>query len=801
MSNSARKFGTAPVFFTAISTILGAVMFLRFGFAVGQVGLLGTILIILIGHAVTIPTAMAIAEIATNQKVEGGGEYYIISRSFGLVIGSSIGIALYFSQAISVAFYIIAFAEAFTPLLDFLQANYTFHPAVAWLLEQKQTVSIPALILLTVIVLAKGADLGVKTLYFVVATLFIALIAFFAGQTEYGRTHSLDPFANIQNVQEEARAAGTGALPDTVARFGQPAPDEAAPSSNPNIEELRPAPPATAAGGAALPIAALSFFSVFAIIFPAFTGMTAGVGLSGDLKNPGKSIPLGTLAGTLTGMIVYLFIAYKLASSASPEDLADTSRLVMGEIAWQGWWLIPVGLAAATISSAIGSILVAPRTLQAIARDQLIPSRVVNYWLSRGRGKNDEPFNATVVTVGLAFVFIMMGGLDAVAEIISMFFMVTYGSLCLISFLQHFAADPSYRPTFRSRWYISLFGAIACFGLMFFMNAGYAIMALLFMVGIYVLVSRFNPDKKNIAIIFQGVIFQISRQLQVFLQKADKEQTGSWRPSAVCISEHSFDRLAAFDMLRWIAQRYGFGTYIHKINGYLSRSTYQEATASKDRLIKMAEASHSNIYIDTLISPSYTSAVAQVIQLPGISGTENNLLLVEFSKMQPQNLEDIVDNFKLIKSVDFDLAILGSTERGYGLKQSIHIWITSNDYENANLMILLGYIILGHREWGQGYIKIFAIYPEDTCDLERNRLFSLIEAGQLPISQHNIEVIPRKQDIDPTSIICEKSKDADLTIVGFRDGPLKHQGAALFKGYEGIGNTLFVNAAAQIRIK
>lgn len=800
MSTQARKFGTAPVFFTAISTILGAVMFLRFGFAVGQVGFVGTLFIIMIGHAVTIPTAMAIAEIATNQKVEGGGEYYIISRSFGLVIGSSIGIALYFSQAISVAFYIIAFAEAFAALFEFLREQYHLHPALEWLLQRKQTVSIPALFALTAIVLIKGADLGVKTLYVVVATLFVALIAFFAGQTEYGQTHDLQPFHSVQSTQEAAPmqvqpAVDSATLPFAVDTAG------AAAMPNPNQPVIEPAPPQRAQPDTSSPVEALSFFTVFAIIFPAFTGMTAGVGLSGDLKNPSRSIPLGTLAGTLCGMVVYLFIAYKLATSASPEHLADTSRLVMADIAWQGWWLIPVGLAAATISSAIGSILVAPRTLQAIARDQLLPSSAVNYWLSRGKGKNDEPFNATVITVAVAFLFIMMGGLDAVAEIISMFFMVTYGSLCLISFLQHFAADPSYRPTFRSRWYISLFGAVACFGLMFFMNPGYAFLALIFMVGIYVLVSRFNPEKKNLAIIFQGVIFQISRQLQVFLQKTDKEQTGSWRPSVVCISQHSFDRLAAFDMLRWLSQRYGFGTYIHKINGYLSRSTHQEALLAKDRLIKMAEASDSNIYIDTLISPSYTSAVAQVIQLPGISGTENNLLLVEFSKQQPDNLADIVDNFKLIKSVAFDLVILGSTERGFGLKQSIHIWITSNDYENGNLMILLGYIILGHREWSRGHIKIFAIYPEETTEQERERLFSLIEAGQLPISPNNIEVIPRKQDISPVTIINEKSRDADLTIIGFRDGLVKHQGVELFAGYEQVGNMLFVNAASQIRIK
>jgi amino acid transporter len=440
MENSAaKKFGTAPVFFTAISTILGAIMFLRFGFAVGNLGLAGTIAIIVIGHAVTIPTAMAIAEIATNSKVEGGGEYYIISRSFGLVIGSTIGVALYLSQAISVAFYIMAFTEAFTPLFDFLLIKYKFMPWAEWLLLQKQTVAIPALFVLTVIVLWKGAALGVKMLYFVVATLTVAMIAFFLG----------------------------GPITETTAVITE------APVSN------------------------VSLFTVFAIIFPAFTGMTAGVGLSGDLKDPGRSIPLGTLSATLIGMIVYVFIAIKLDNSASSAALSDTSRLVMSDIAIQGWWLIPLGLAAATISSALGSILVAPRTLQAIARDNVIPSKFVNNWLSIGRGNSDEPFNATLVTVVLSIVFIMLGALNAVAEIISMFFMVTYGSLCLISFLQHFAGDPAYRPRFKSKWFISLFGAIACFGLMFFMNAAYAATSILFILGLYLIINYSNKDKKN----------------------------------------------------------------------------------------------------------------------------------------------------------------------------------------------------------------------------------------------------------------------------------------------------------------
>jgi len=215
----------------------------------------------------------------------------------------------------------------------------------------------------------------------------------------------------------------------------------------------------------------------------------------------------------------------------------------------------------------------------------------------------------------------------------------------------------------------------------------------------------------------------------------------------------------------------------------------------------MAETSNSKVYIDTLISPSYTSAIAQVIQLPGISGTENNLLLFEYSKHKPDNIGNIVDNFKLINSVDFDVILLGSTERGFGFNREIHIWITASDYDNANLMILLGYIIIGHRDWRGSFIKIFAIYPEATCEVERKRLFDLIEDGQLPISYNNIEVIPRKEDVDTRSIIMEKSKDADLTILGFRSESIKHQGAALFEGYEEIGNTLFVNASREKTIK
>ena len=155
----------------------------RLGNAVGHVGFIGALGIILLGHAVTIPTALAVAEIATNKKVEGGGDYYVISRSFGLNIGAAIGIALYLSQAISIAFYIIAFAEAFAPFGAHLNENYNLG-AIGSLLEKKKAIGLGAMSFLTALMLTKGANIGIKALYGVAAILFLSLTIFFMGESQ-----------------------------------------------------------------------------------------------------------------------------------------------------------------------------------------------------------------------------------------------------------------------------------------------------------------------------------------------------------------------------------------------------------------------------------------------------------------------------------------------------------------------------------------------------------------------------------------------------------------------------------------
>jgi amino acid transporter len=733
-----KRFSTLPVFFTAISTILGAILFLRFGFAVGTLGFWGVLLLIITGHALTIPTAFALSELATNKRVEGGGEYFVISRSFGLNIGATIGIALYLSQAISVAFYIIAFTEAFEFIFNYFSNSLNIN-------LPRQVISIPFMLVLGFIILRKGANTGVKMLYIVVAILAISLILFFLGKTEYRAvTGNRIPVDDIRNMK--------------------------------------------------------NFFMVFAIVFPAFTGMTAGVGLSGDLKNPSKSIPRGTIIATMTGLLIYVAVIYKLTTSASPEDML-VNQLIMSKIAVLGVVIIPLGLAASTLSSAIGSFMVAPRTLQALALDSSFPLKGINRWLSLGRKSDSEPANATLVTFIIAMIFVTMGSVNAVAEIISMFFLVTYGSLCLISFLNHFGSSPSYRPSFRSKWYLSLLGFLIAIWVMFKINAPYAMGSLVIMTFIYLYINYYHREREGLESLFANALFQINRNLQVYLQRSEsKKKAKEWRPSAICISKYTFARGRALQLLNWISYRYGFGTYLHRIDGYYSRATCQQASEELSKLIEMYDTTDNHVYVDTLISPSYTSALAQAIQVPGISGMENNMVIFEYDKENPENLSEIIENTGLTKAGNFDICLLATSRKEMKFKNGIHIWIDNDEPENSSLLILLSFIILGHPDWKKANIKVFETCNPGEYKETRIKITELVKTGRLPITDKNIEIITEEPEMTVKSLINEKSASAALVMIGFSIKGLKHNWESVLNGYDELGTILFVNSHNQKEI-
>ncbi len=240
--------------------------------------------------------------------------------------------------------------------------------------------------------------------------------------------------------------------------------------------------------------------------------------------------------------------------------------------------------------------------------------------------------------------------------------------------------------------------------------------------------------------------------------------------------------------------------YIHYFEGYLSRRTHAEARALLARLVHLADITDGNVYVDTLVSPSYTSAVAQLVQVPGIGGRENNMILLEFPKDNLEELAHIVENLPMVMATEFDVCILASSPRGFGYLREIHIWLRPGDYEHAGLMILLAYVILGHPEWSRGAIKVFAMCPESEMVPQQERLLSLIRDGRVPITPQNVEFVPQASDVDRGNCIVSKSADADLTVFGFTLPHLKHAGAKLLTGLDKLGNVLFVTTSHEIEL-
>jgi len=313
-----KKFGAfAGVFTPSILTILGVIMYMRLGWVVGNAGLLGTIIIIIIAHVIAITTGLSVSSVATDKKIGAGGIYYVLSRSMGIPIGGSIGIALYVGTAFSIALYLIGFAESFNGYFGFGMSVNDF----------RLTGTI-ALVSITVLALI-STSVALKAQFFILAAIIISLVSIFFGTTEFA--------------------------PESVPLF-------------------------SSEGAVPLEV-------VFAIFFPAVTGFTAGIAMSGDLEDPKKSIPSGTLMAIGVGLIVYLSLAIYMAYTINPEVLKTDYNILMKMALFAP--AVVAGIWGATLSSALGGILGGPRILQAMSIDKVTPKI-----FGKGKGVNNEPVNA-----------------------------------------------------------------------------------------------------------------------------------------------------------------------------------------------------------------------------------------------------------------------------------------------------------------------------------------------------------------------------------------------------------------------
>jgi amino acid transporter len=358
----ARKFGTfGGVFTPSTLTILGVILFLRYDTVIGNAGLLGGLLVLVVAKLFTTITTFSLSSIATNMKVEGGGSYYLISRSLGVEFGGVIAVFFYIAMALSVAMYVVGFTEALIFAFPALELSFTMIATIT---------NIVVFVFVYI-----GAGWTIRLQYFILAIVLLAI-----GSFSYGAWNNTSMDILSQNLY-------------------------------PNWTDNH------------------TLLTIFALFFPAVTGIQAGVNMSGDLKDPSRSIPRGTFAAIVFTFIIYAGIAVLMASSTARETMTGNT-IVMADLAVYAP-LVYAGVIAATLSSALGSMMGAPRVLQAFGKDNLF--KKLKYF-ALGSGISNEPRRAIVFTFLITQIGVLMGNLDTIAPVITMFFLLTYGTINLASF-------------------------------------------------------------------------------------------------------------------------------------------------------------------------------------------------------------------------------------------------------------------------------------------------------------------------------------------------------------------------------
>ena len=410
-----KKFGTfVGVFLPSILTVLGLIMYLRFGWVVGNLGLPLTVLTVIIANVITFITGLSAAAIATNIKVGVGGVYYLISRSLGLETGGAIGIAFYISRTLSITFYAFGLAESML----------IFWPAELWGAMPSYAIPLLTAIIIVLITLASGksADLVLKIQIPMLILVSLSILALIVGV-----------FMGDLRMPEWS-------------------------------PEYRTVP---SDGG---------FWIIFAVFFPGVTGFLAGIAMSGDLKTPGESIKDGTINSVIVGLLVYLLIPILLSISALlPFDkMAQESFGLRSwtEVAFLGGLFVYPAAWGALLSSAIGSVLSGPRILQSLSMDGLAPK-----FLSR-LSKTGQPTIATWITGAIAVTAVLLGELNTVAKFVTVLFLTLYVIINIVAVIEKLVAEPSYRPKVNIAWYWSLLGAIGSLYVMYLISPVALVVAL-----------------------------------------------------------------------------------------------------------------------------------------------------------------------------------------------------------------------------------------------------------------------------------------------------------------------------------
>ena len=682
-TTESKKLGTfGGVFTPSILTILGVIMYLRFGWVVANVGLLGTMAIITISTSITFLTGLSIASIATDQKVKTGGAYFMISRTLGIESGGAVGIPLYLAQTLSVSLYTLGFAESFAAVFPYLSETAT---------------ALIVTVLIGVIAMT-SASIAIKTQYFILTAILISLISLIFGSP-------------IESAE--------------INRWVLPPPG----SEN--------------------------FWRVFAVFFPAVTGIMAGVSMSGDLENPSRSIPIGTLLAIGTGYLIYMGVSFILASRADLESL-QFDPLIMRKISFWGDAIL-LGVWGATLSSALGSILGAPRVLQAMAKDKVLP-RYLRF-LSRGTGGDDTPRIGTIFSLIVALVAVYFGNLNMIAPILTMFFLTTYGVLNMASAIENFLGNPSFRPTFKVSWVFSLLGALGCIGVMLLINPLATLVAVIFIILIFIWLEK-QQLRTSWSDVRQGMWKSMTRASLLKIKKEDNPK--SWFPHLLIMSGAPTSRWYLIALSHSLIRSRGLmtvATVIPPNSINLERQQSMEANIREFLLNKGI-----NCLVRIVSASNVFKGGIQLIETYGLGNLFPNTFVLGNTENQDHIKEYSRFVSKIYEANRNVMIVKDNEKRKFGFYEKIDIWWAGLK-GNGSLMILITHLITQSPQWRGARVKLKFVANDPRAMEEANKnLDKMISEMRIDIGK---EIILAEGRSFP-EILRESSSNADLVFLGLK---------------------------------
>ncbi|UCD77715.1 MAG: amino acid permease, partial [Desulfobacterales bacterium] len=512
------------------------------------------------------------------------------------------------------------------------------------------------------------------------------------------------------------------------------------------------------------PSDAPSFWVIFAIFFPAVTGFTQGVSMSGDLKDAGKSLPLGTFLAVSLSIVVYFLSALVFAGSL-PAEVMQSDYSAMKRVAAVNF-LITAGVIAATLSSAMASFLGAPRILQSLSGDRIFPFLLP---FAKGYGPTGNPRRGVLLSAAIAFATIALGNLNIIAPIVSMFFLISYGLLNYATFYEARTASPSFRPRFR--WYdfrLSLAGGLSCLGVMLAIDLTAGIIAIAILFAIYQYLKRTSGPARWAD---SQRSYHLQRIREHILAAAEEpEHPRNWRPHLLLFSDDSHRRDHLFQFASWLQGKSGFATVVRILEGEGVKMIKPRMEA-EDELRRDIGKMKLQAFPLVMLSPNLTQGIQILVQAYGIGPLRANTILLNWFENPPEGIQSVQEtlyarHLRTAFRYGCNVIVLDAKQDAWAAlkeipskQRRIDVWWW--DDASSHLMLLLAYLMTRRDEWEEVTIRVLAAGSNRVSD-------ETVEDLRHTLEDVRIEAEPEVVANADTDAIANYSFDASLVFLPFR---------------------------------